>query len=359
MCQPGDALVSVRAPVGALNKADRSYCIGRGLAAVRFHGVLPEFGWHLLNYWARDLRIVSQGSTFEAIGKTELQDLRVLFLPEPEQRRIAEILDTADAAIQQTEALIAKLKQMKAGLLHDLLTRGLDEHGQLRDPVAHPEQFKESPLGPIPATWKVSSVSAEFDISTGFTLGPHRRPRQSRRKYLRVANVQRERILLDDIAELEATDTEMVDRLLAEDDLLIVEGHADAHEIGRCARVPAEAGGLTFQNHLFRLRSKRLLVRFALAWLNEQWVRAYWRRLCVSSSGLNTINLTMLRALPVPVPEPEEGQAIAAILDAHDARIHAEEAYLDKLRLLKKGLMDDLLTGRVRVSCDITHSPQG
>ena len=65
----------------------------------------------------------------------------------PEQRRIAEILDTLDEAIRRTEQIIAKLKQIKQGLLHDLLTRGIDENGELRDPERHPEQFKDSPLG--------------------------------------------------------------------------------------------------------------------------------------------------------------------------------------------------------------------
>ena len=72
-----------------------------------------------------------------------------LFLSFPsditEQSRIAAVLDTVDEAIAKTEAVIAKIKQVRAGLLHDLLTRGLDEHGQLRDPIAHPEQFKDSP----------------------------------------------------------------------------------------------------------------------------------------------------------------------------------------------------------------------
>ena len=72
-----------------------------------------------------------------------------------EQTRIAAVLDTVDEAIAKTEAVIAKLKQVRAGLFHDLLTRGLDEHGQLRDPVAHPEHFQDSPLGRIPKEWEV------------------------------------------------------------------------------------------------------------------------------------------------------------------------------------------------------------
>ena len=86
-----------------------------------------------------------------------------------EQRHIAEILDTADEAIRQTERLTAKLKLVKAGLLHDLLTRGLDEHGRLRDPQAHPEQFKDSPLGRIPRGWEVKRLT---DIASYQNGGP-------------------------------------------------------------------------------------------------------------------------------------------------------------------------------------------
>jgi restriction endonuclease S subunit len=73
---------------------------------------------------------VAGGSTRQRISRSNLGNIHLLLPPLPEQRRIAEILDTADAAIQQTQAFIAKLKQMKAGLLHDLLTRGLDRGNQ-------------------------------------------------------------------------------------------------------------------------------------------------------------------------------------------------------------------------------------
>src|SRR5439155_24597009 len=87
-----------------------------------------------------------------------------------EQSRIAAVLDTVDEAIARAEALIGKLKQVRAGLLHDLLTLGLDEHGQLRDPIAHPEQFQNSHLGRIPRTWTVKTLRQLTDfISYGFT----------------------------------------------------------------------------------------------------------------------------------------------------------------------------------------------
>ncbi|MHC5829065.1 MAG: hypothetical protein ACYT04_77440, partial [Nostoc sp.] len=104
-----------------------------------------------------------------------------------EQQKIAEILDAIDKAIALTDTHIPKLKKAKAGLLHDLLTRGIDDRGELRDYTRNPELFKRSPLGIIPKDWDVSSVSFEFDIISGFTLGEHRRPLNKKRKYLRVA----------------------------------------------------------------------------------------------------------------------------------------------------------------------------
>ena len=72
-----------------------------------------------------------------------------------------------DNAIAHTASLISKLKQIKAGLLHDLLTRGLDEDGQLRNPEAHPEQFQDSPLGIIPKDWDIYQTGAFASIKYG------------------------------------------------------------------------------------------------------------------------------------------------------------------------------------------------
>lgn len=106
------------------------------------------------------------------LNRHDAYALRVMVPPPLEQRRIAEILDAADEAIRQTERLIAKLKAIKVGLLHDLLTRGLDEHGYLRDPQAHPEQFKDSPLGRIPKEWKIQPLKNLCDLLNGLAFKP-------------------------------------------------------------------------------------------------------------------------------------------------------------------------------------------
>ena len=76
---------------------------------------------------------------------------------EAEQAKIAEVLSTVDRAIEQTEALIAKQQRIKTGLMQDLLTRGIDEHGNLRSEQTH--KFKDSPLGRIPVEWECKELS--------------------------------------------------------------------------------------------------------------------------------------------------------------------------------------------------------
>jgi len=109
-----------------------------------------EYLYHWLQPKLDEIHRKTPQTTVRHLSAKDIEKIELPFFPVNDQRRIAEILDTLDETIQKTEQLIAKLKQIKQGLLHDLLTRGIDENGQLRDPIAHPEQFKDSVLGRIP-----------------------------------------------------------------------------------------------------------------------------------------------------------------------------------------------------------------
>jgi len=108
--------------------------------------------------------------------------------------------------------------------------------------------------------------------------------------------------------------------------------------------------GMLFQNHLFRLRAKRFLSAFGLLWMNSAFVRAYWRCEAATSSGLNTINRTKLNRLAVAVPPLSEQERIVSVELSFASRLREEERTHEKLRREKIALMDDLLTGRVRVT---------
>lgn len=288
---------------------------------------------------------------------------RLLKLRYPKQRtvqqRIATILSGIDSAIEKTEALIAKYQQIKAGLMHDLFTRGVLPNGQLRPPRDQaPKLYQETAIGWIPREWSESDCSIEFAIESGITLGQHRRPSKRPRAYLRVANVHRDELRLEDLAYLEVLPNESVSTL-QEFDLLIVEGHANRAEIGRCAMVTAEAAGLLFQNHLFRLRPHRLNHYYALDWLNSHYAMRHWETMCSTSSGLNTINRRMLGRMFVAVPSPDEQVLIAQRALGAKKLLGLEIQKLYKLHAQKQGLMHDLLTGKVPVKVEEAEMVDG
>ena len=111
----GDILLSVRAPVGALNLADKRLCIGRGLSAITATGVDAAFLWHALRREVSDLAQVSQGSTFAAINKADLSRLEIRLGSPAEQRKIAAILSSVDDAIEKTQAVIDQVQVVKHG----------------------------------------------------------------------------------------------------------------------------------------------------------------------------------------------------------------------------------------------------
>jgi len=89
----------------------------------------------------------------------------------PEQSKITEVLSKVDQAIEQTEYLIAKQQRIKTGLMQDLLTRGIDEHGNLRSEETH--EFKDSPMGRIPVEWEIKRLE---EMAEKIVDGVHHTP---------------------------------------------------------------------------------------------------------------------------------------------------------------------------------------
>ncbi len=116
-----------------------------------------EFVYYNLKYNINKIKNLGEETTFAEISKTALSKIQISFLEnKQEQTQIATILSTIDRAIEQTEALIAKQQRIKTGLMQDLLTKGIDENGNIRSEETH--EFKDSPLGRIPVEWEVKRL---------------------------------------------------------------------------------------------------------------------------------------------------------------------------------------------------------
>lgn len=268
-----------------------------------------------------------------------------------EQQKIAEILDVIDKAIALTDTHITKLKKAKAGLLHDLLTRGIDEHGELRDYTRNPELFKRSLLGIIPKDWDVQPLSELAEINSGVTLGRNLSGLGTiELPYLRVANVQDGYLDLSDIKTISVFKQEIIRYLLQAGDVLMNEG-GDYDKLGRGTVWYGQILPCLHQNHVFRVRPNQnyLVSEFLALVSGSSYGKKFFILSSKQSTNLASINSTQLKSFPILCPPLAEQKRILKITNVYDIRIHTRENNREKLKILKKGLMSDLLTGRVRV----------
>lgn len=135
-----------------------SFCFGFRL--FDFDSLLPEFAQHLLRaaHMRHSISMFGKGSTRYNLSKTLLLKDLVLVFPSShtEQHKIATILNTLDQSIAQTKSLISKYKNIKQGLMHDLLTYGIDENGTIRNPQTH--TFVEKKGLVVPEEWEVEEL---------------------------------------------------------------------------------------------------------------------------------------------------------------------------------------------------------
>ena len=302
-------------------------------------------------YYAR----LANGLTRYGLTNTVVENTPI-WLPEPpEQHRVAGILRGIDEAISKTEALIAKLKAIKQGLLYDILTRGLDDNGELREPEKHPEQFRKTTLGRFPVAWDVTTIN-DLAAHVGSGITPTGGSNVYKREgvlFIRSQNVTFDGLLLNDVAYIDERTHRMMARseIFAHDVLLNITGAS----IGRCCAMPEGLGLANVNQHVCAIRiaePRREDAVFLSAILGSYIGQNQIDRLNAGSNRQG-LNYRQLRSFFVPWPkDSNERTALAARIKSAESRIQAEQGYLSKLKCIKKGLMRDLLTGRVRVNAE-------
>ncbi|MDA7624715.1 restriction endonuclease subunit S [bacterium] len=265
--------------------------------------------------------------------------------PEPVQSKIAEILSTMDRAIEQTEALIAKQQRIKTGLMQDLLTRGIDEQGNLRSEETH--QFKDSLLGRIPVEWDVRFLDSLAERGSGHT--PNKlRPAywNGGIKWVSLADSRK----LDDLY-ISETDKEISELGLKNSSAVLhpagtVILSRDAG-VGKSAILAHE---MAVSQHFmaWRCKPKKLDNIYLYYWLQQDKPKFEG---IASGSTIVTIGLQFFREYSIAVPrEVTEQIAISTKLNDADAAIAQTQIFAHKLHCLKTALMQDLLTGKKRVT---------
>lgn len=198
-----------------------------------------------------------------------------------DQRRIAEVLGQADAVRAQ------RLRSLS--LLNELAQSAFDE--MFGPSQAHPpwDRLTVDEVGQVQGGLQVTATRAELPTKT---------------PYLRVANVHRAALDLRDIKLLGVTASEFTRTRLQAGDLLVVEGHGNAAEIGRVAVWDGSVHECVHQNHLIRVRldESKILPEYAEAYLNSPEGRKHLLRAANTTSGLNTISTRVVKAAPIALP---------------------------------------------------------
>ena len=336
-----------RATLGEVRIAVGEVCTNQGFKSlIPVKGVDGHFLFYQIGLNKERYKGLGIGSTFLEVNKRDTERFEVLVAPEREQRRIAEILSTLDEAIEQTEALIAKHQQIKAGLMHDLFTRGVTSDGHLRPTREQaPDLYKESPLGWIPKEWEISQLGEVAEVNRGkFTI----RPRNDLRFYggqypfiqtgdVSLANGR----VLSTFSQTLNQSGLAVSRLFDEGTIMvtIAANIADTCVLGLPMCAPDSLVGV--------LPNKGQVSRFLQLCISR---RKSWLEARAPQTAQKNINLEDLRPLLIPTPCQHEQEAIAAIYECVDFSLAESEQMVGKLRQQKYGLMHDLLTGRMRVN---------
>lgn len=335
---PADSILfSVRAPVGDVNITKDECCIGRGLSAIVGKKVDQSFLYQNLLFSKSKFQLLAQGSTFEAINGSEMREFGLLTPTKPEQQKIASILTSVDEVLEKTEAQISKLQDLKKGMMQELLTKG----------IGHTE-FKDSPVGRIPVNWNIQLIK---DICTHVVdcvnktapVVDYKTPF----KMIRTTNVRNGKVDTDEVKFVtEDTYKIWTRRLIPKNGDLIFTREAPVGESGILRN--SKGVFLGQRTMLYRADPGITNITYLMYSLHAEYCK---KQLEDFSGGSTTPHMRVpdCEKILIKVPPIREQNRIASVLSSVDGKIDNLLTKKKKLESQKKGLMQDLLTGKVRV----------
>lgn len=291
------------------------------------------------------------GSTFLEINKKDTE--RIPF-PHPtsikEQRKISVILTAMDAAIEKTEALIVKYQQIKAGLMHDLFTRGILPNGKLRPPRSEaPELYQETLIGWFPSEWKFARCADICSrICVGIVIQPTQYYVDDGVPAFRSANIREVGIDSDNLVFISPISNQLLvkSQVRAGDIVSVRTGYP-----GTSAVVPPEFTGANCIDILISTPSNLVDPQYLCDWINSSFGK--WQVLRQQGGmAQQHFNVGEMRELLVALPHLDEQKKIRSRIKAISDKLVVEQAMAKKLLAQKRGLMQDLLTGKVPVQVE-------
>ena len=336
VCEPGALLLATRTRVGLAAMATELMGASQDITCLHPNEhVHSEFLCRNLLRLAPELQRLSRGTTIQGITREDVNSVLIVLPPLPEQRAIADMLDSIDEAIERTEAIIAATETLRDSLLHELLTRGV--------PGWHTEWKDVAGIGTIPSDWEVVRLDEIADVVGGSTPSrgiaefwdgtiPWVVPSELTGLAGRFLSTTNETI----------TDAGMKSaglQLLPAGSVLLTSRATVGATAINLVPVVTNQG---FQNLVVKDGTDKLWLYYRISSMHRELERR------AAGSTFLEVSRDSVRSLAVALPPIAEQRAVSATLDCVDSAIETARAERDALRSHKDSVADVLLNGRVR-----------
>lgn len=346
---PGDILVSVRAPVGDLNISNKRYAIGRGLSIVRGTESRTKFLYYVLQAEKNNINSFSTGSTFKAISSEDLKNYKILS-PEPfYQDLIVNFLDRKtseiDTLIADKEKLIELLKEKRQAIITETVTKGLDQDVKMKDSGVEW-------IGEIPVHWELSSLNLYLKESKTKNIGNKEKNVLS----LSYGRIKRRNVESNFGLLPESFETY---RVVQEGDIVL--RLTDLQNDKKSLRVGlVKENGIITSAYLTLVPNENILSEYASLLLHVYDLKKVFYGF--GSGVRQSIGFQELKKLPVLLPNREEQLAICDYLknftENIDETLVGLKEQIDKLKEYRQSLIYEAVTGKIDVQEMVKETEQ-
>ena len=337
--------------IGSLHYVEKNYWPhNTTLWVTDFHKNYPKYIFYL--FQTINWKSYSGGSGVPTLNRNDVHEQKLLLPPLAEQQRIAKALSDVDALISTTEKLIQKKKNIKQGTMQNLLTGKKRLRG-----FAKSTNYKQSELGPIPEDWEVKTLSEifEFKPNNTFTrdcLNDSKGEYQNVHygdvliKYSSILDCSKESIPFIN----EEINVKFSKYGIVEGDIIIADT-AEDETVGKVVEI-FNLGEKKIVSGLHTFLCRKITDDFAPKWLGYFMNQAIFHNQLlpfITGTKVSAISRTAIQNVKVLIPSKEEQTAIANVLSSMDKEIETLKAKLEKYRNLKTAMMQQLLTGKIRL----------
>lgn len=282
-CKENDILLSVAGTIGDVNIADSTYAITRSIFALRIKN--RDLDSNYLFYYLKTLKSrlqhASSGSSQKIITIKTIYDLDIPITNIENQKWIVSVLDKSNELIEKRK----KTTHLANELIQACFTYVFGKIENLMDEEEHA---------------KLHTIA---NLRGGITMNESRRAGDNKVPYITIRNLYREEFDFTDLRTISVTESDLQKWKLEYGDLCVLEG-GDKDDVGRTAVYQNKPNPCVHQNHIFRVRLNTAILNpfFVSAYFNSHYVRAIFFKLAKATTGINTLNITELGRIEVPIP---------------------------------------------------------